>query len=94
MIIDLEKIKSLAELNEDEIRKEYIETDGFGEMVLKGKPCIFLRNRKCTIYHSRPFECRSYPHLHKKDFTFMLFGVLDNYSVCPCLNEQINLQHN
>jgi Fe-S-cluster containining protein len=52
-------------------------------MILKGKPCKFLRNKKCTIYSSRPFDCRSYPHLHKKDFTFRLFAVLNNYSVCP-----------
>lgn len=28
-------------------------------------------------------NCISYPHLHKKDFTSRLIGVIENCSVCP-----------
>ncbi|MDF1520522.1 MAG: YkgJ family cysteine cluster protein [Brevefilum sp.] len=46
-------------------------------------PCPFLKNNRCTNYNHRPKECRSYPHLHKKDFIFRLFGVMSNYGRCP-----------
>lgn len=50
---------------------------------LKGLPCKFLTDSKCSIYEARPDDCRSFPHLHKKDFTYRLLGVLENCSVCP-----------
>ena len=50
---------------------------------LTGPPCPFLRDNKCVYYEYRPKECWSYPHLHKKEFTTRLFGVVSNYAVCP-----------
>jgi hypothetical protein len=28
-------------------------------------------------------DCRSYPHLHKKDFAHRVIKVIDNCSICP-----------
>jgi len=50
---------------------------------LKNLPCVFLKNNKCLIYEDRPLDCKSFPHLHKEDFISRLWGVIDNYSVCP-----------
>ena len=50
---------------------------------LNSKPCQFLENKKCTIYEVRSGECRSYPHLHKDEFTSRLYGVIYNYEICP-----------
>ncbi len=36
-----------------------------------------------TQYQCRPDDCRSYPHLHKRDFISRLINVIGNYSVCP-----------
>jgi uncharacterized protein len=46
-------------------------------------PCPFLKKDQCTNYDHRPKECRSYPHLHKKDFVSRLWGVVENYELCP-----------
>ena len=51
--------------------------------VLKSVPCLFLENRKCSVYPHRPVECREFPYLHKKDFTSRLLGVIGNYAICP-----------
>jgi hypothetical protein len=45
--------------------------------------CPLLVDSLCSHYDHRPKECRSYPHLHKKDFTSRLMNVIDNCSVCP-----------
>ena len=50
---------------------------------LNDVPCQFLKDKKCTIYALRPEECNSYPYLHKDDFISRLFGVIQNYEICP-----------
>ena len=64
-------------------KSEYIMTDSDNDMFFKHLPCTFLKDNKCTIYDSRPLDCRSFPHLHKKEFISRLFGVIDYYSICP-----------
>ena len=46
-------------------------------------PCPFLLAKKCTNYYHRPEDCRSYPHLYKNDIVFKLWGVVENYKICP-----------
>ena len=40
-------------------------------------PCPFLRGNLCTNYEHRPQDCRSFPHLHKQNFTFRLWIEID-----------------
>ena len=54
-----------------------------GKLVFKEKPCPLLKNNLCSIYRHRPKDCKSFPHLHKKEFVFRLWGVVDNCSICP-----------
>lgn len=49
----------------------------------KTKPCPFLNNNRCSQYPLRPAVCKSFPHLHKKDFVFRLINVVENYAICP-----------
>ena len=70
-------------MSPEEIVEDYTETDDMGDRFFKHAPCKFLKDRKCTIYEDRPEDCSSYPHLHKDDFIFRLWGIIDNYSVCP-----------
>lgn len=53
------------------------------KMKIAELPCPFLDHDRCTNYNHRPKECRSYPHLHKNDFIFRLFGIISNYGRCP-----------
>lgn len=79
-------IKTLAHITNKSIQdfeRDYLETDEDGDIHFKELPCPYLIDKKCSIYDSRPEDCRSYPHLHKDDFLSRLFGVIDNYSICP-----------
>jgi Fe-S-cluster containining protein len=85
-MIDSKDIKALAQLTGQkphDFKIEFTEKDEDGDMHFKSLPCPFLLDKKCTVYDSRPYDCKSYPHLHKKDFLSRLFGVIDNYSNCP-----------
>jgi Fe-S-cluster containining protein len=81
--IDIEKLSKSLNITTDKFITNYVEKDEDGENVLKQIPCPFLSENKCTQYGSRPVDCASYPHLHKKDFVFRLVGVVNNYSICP-----------
>jgi hypothetical protein len=80
---DLKSLTLATSKNLDEIKKEYIMIDEDEDMSFNKLPCPFLENLKCSIYDNRPNDCRSYPHIHKKEFISRLFGVIDSYSICP-----------
>jgi Fe-S-cluster containining protein len=42
-----------------------------------------LQNNLCRVYNDRPGDCRSYPHLHKRDFVFRVNQAFSNCFVCP-----------
>jgi Fe-S-cluster containining protein len=65
------------QLRATRLRKE---DDGF---VFARFPCPLLEKTRCSCYTDRPADCRSYPHLHKKDMNSRLLGVLENAAVCP-----------
>ncbi len=79
---DISRIAVRLEMNAEEVEEKYVEKDQWDQH-FKHLPCSFLKDKKCTIYEDRPDDCRSFPHLHKPNFTSRLFGVLQNYSICP-----------
>ena len=81
--IDIDVLTKLLTLSREDFRKKYIMIDTDGDMMFKHLPCIFLKDKQCSIYESRPTDCRSYPHLHKTEFISRLYGVLENYAICP-----------
>ena len=80
---DIVKLSKSLNITPDRFITNYIEENEDRENVLNQTPCPFLSENKCTQYSSRPADCASYPHLHKKNFVFRLVGVVTNYSICP-----------
>ncbi|MGM0532668.1 MAG: YkgJ family cysteine cluster protein, partial [Bacteroidota bacterium] len=80
---EAEQISRQLDMSFEDFRDQYLETSWMGDMMLKDQPCVFLKDNKCSIAHIMPEDCRSYPYLHKDAFISRLFGVIDNYSVCP-----------
>jgi Fe-S-cluster containining protein len=54
-----------------------------GKFIFKKPPCPFLADNLCSNYEFRPKDCKSFPHLQKKDFVFRLWSVVENCSICP-----------
>ena len=54
-----------------------------GKFHFNALPCPFLADSRCSNYAARPQDCRSFPHLHKKNFRSRLWGVIFNYELCP-----------
>ncbi len=47
------------------------------------KPCPLLKDKKCSIYKSRPNDCSEFPHLDRDDFLGGSIGAIENSRVCP-----------
>ena len=81
---DIRKCSEVTGMTESKFLKKYLKPGKEqGKYIFKEKPCPFLTNNICSIYPHRPEVCKSYPHLHKKEFIFRLWGVVENYSICP-----------
>jgi Fe-S-cluster containining protein len=80
---DISKLSKSLNITPDQFITRYVNKDEDGESTLNQLPCPFLKDNRCTQYDSRPADCASYPHLHKKYFVFRLIGVVNNYSICP-----------
>ena len=62
---DIKRFSIFFNLSIDEFKSKYCQiTDGFIHLIekneLEGK-CIFLKNKKCTVYKNRPSQCRTWP---------------------------------
>lgn len=65
---------------------EYTEKNDFEKnRFLKDSPCRYLKDKKCSIYSSRPHDCRSFPHIDKKCFNSRTLSMIGNYTICPII---------
>jgi len=62
---DIKRFSKFFNLSFEDFELKYCQTtDGYIHLTekknLNGK-CIFLKNNKCTVYKSRPMQCRTWP---------------------------------
>ena len=63
--IDLKRFAKYFNISVKKFKEKYCQvTDGFIHLIekksLKGK-CLFLNKNKCSVYKSRPSQCRTWP---------------------------------
>jgi Fe-S-cluster containining protein len=81
---DIKRLARQFELTITAFRSHFVMKNDRGEgFVFSEQPCPFLTDNGCAVYENRPRDCRSYPHLHKKEFVFRLDQAVFNCSVCP-----------
>ena len=87
--VDNTEIKNLAKaLNEDftTCKNKYFEHSNDSDAIMiNAIPCHFLKDKKCSVYESRPSACDSFPHVHLPQFTSRLYSMIDGYGVCPII---------
>lgn len=63
--VDVENLSNHFRLSEEEFLKKYTRyIDGQYALLEEPAPtydCIFLKENKCTVYHARPIQCRTFP---------------------------------
>ncbi|MBU1043613.1 MAG: YkgJ family cysteine cluster protein [Candidatus Omnitrophica bacterium] len=78
-----EDIERLGPVIAESIKKDLRADKKENGFIFKKSPCAFFKNNKCLQYLSRPAGCRSYPHLHRKNFISRFSKVMESYSICP-----------
>jgi hypothetical protein len=81
---EIDRLVRIDSISKEEFIQKFVESDPVeGDNFLKGNPCKYLCEKKCTIYSDRPEDCKSYPHTHKKGFNTRTLGMIGNYGICP-----------
>ncbi len=86
---DVERLAGGLGMSGEELIAKYLEAidDTETPWRMKGMPCVFLKENKCSVYEHRPAQCRGYPYLHKEGFVSRLMGVVDRTFTCPIVYE-------
>jgi hypothetical protein len=79
---DIEIISEFLNLSQEEFVKRYLRYTEDGLFQFNETPCPFLQQKKCTIYETRPAECKQYPNLDK-DITTRCIQFFSNAEICP-----------
>ncbi|MFA5446959.1 MAG: YkgJ family cysteine cluster protein [Sphaerochaeta sp.] len=64
---DLHRLCEKTGLNEQAFIDKYCHTVDMGQFLLvsllekENYDCIFLENKRCSVYEARPIQCRTYP---------------------------------
>ena len=80
---DLNRLSSALKIQEMELFDGLVGANERGDWQICQKPCPLLKENKCSIYLSRPTDCRSFPHLDLDGFVDRLEGVIESYRFCP-----------
>lgn len=61
---DIEKMAAFMQISPSAFTRQYVRTLD-GRLSLNEHPknfdCVFLKNKKCTIYQVRPLQCKTFP---------------------------------
>jgi uncharacterized protein len=81
---DVKRLSQSQGLSVNAFQDRYLQADEDGEgETFNSLPCPFLMDNRCTVYDHRPADCRSFPHLHKREFFFRVGQAFANCQVCP-----------
>jgi Fe-S-cluster containining protein len=83
---DIRRISKYLHLRESQLIDQFLKLDEDGDYVVKSSPCPFLgADNGCTIYESRPGDCRQYPYTDSDVFVRRPRITGQNASVCPAV---------
>ncbi len=80
---DIAVLAAHLKLSQTEFEAQHVVNNEDGKKKLAKTPCFFLRGNVCSIYDSRPAECRSFPHIQDKSLLPRLIRLIHNCEVCP-----------
>jgi uncharacterized protein len=81
---DIKRIAKYLKMKEGDFINTYLYVDNEGDYVLKSKPCPFLgAGNYCSIYESRPSDCRRFPYSDEDVLLKRPSLTLKNSGFCP-----------
>lgn len=59
---DRQNMAALLKMNPSSFTKKFCnKSEGFFHLKDNGSDCIFLKNKRCSVYAARPTQCRTWP---------------------------------
>lgn len=81
---EISRLAKALNMSDKTFEKQHLETDEFDQKkYMSDTPCLFLKDKKCSIYTERPEDCRGFPFTDKPEFTRRTITMLYYYEICP-----------
>lgn len=81
---DIKRISKHLKMRESDFIEKYLQVDKEGDFVVKSKPCPFLgKDNLCSIYETRPSDCRRFPYTDEDVILKRQSLTLKNSTFCP-----------
>jgi Fe-S-cluster containining protein len=61
---EIEKLAALLKISPEDFSKRYTRKAGESVSLIEDPnnyDCVFLKDKRCTVYHARPKQCRTFP---------------------------------
>lgn len=83
---DIKRIAKTLKMKEGDFTATYLRLDEENDYVVKSSPCPFLgADNACSIYESRPTDCRRYPYTDEDVLLKRIPLTLKNATICPAV---------
>lgn len=83
---DVDKISKSLGMKPSVVVGNFMLPDVDDDWVMNTSPCPFLGSDNCcSVYESRPFACKGYPHTDRNKMHQILDLTLKNTSICPAV---------
>ncbi|HVZ96541.1 MAG TPA: YkgJ family cysteine cluster protein [Chitinophagaceae bacterium] len=81
---DIKRISRHLKMKESDFIERYLRMDEDGDFVVKNTPCPFLgAGNYCSIYDTRPSDCRRFPYTDEDVLLKRPSITLKNSTFCP-----------
>jgi uncharacterized protein len=81
---EIDTLAKIDDLSREAFIEKFTEREAFeSQPYLKDTPCKYLLGKKCSVYDSRPGDCKSFPHIHKSSFNSRTLSMIEYHAICP-----------
>lgn len=89
---EISRLASLKNMSDDDFKNQFTAQEK-GTMIqyMTARPCVFLDNKICSFYESRPHSCKDFPYLDEARIKMYWKRVMEYYKICPIVFNTVEL---
>lgn len=89
---EISRFASLKNMSDNYFKNQFTSHEK-GTMIqyMTARPCVFLDNKICSVYESRPYSCKDFPYIDESRIKMYWKRVMEYYKICPIVFNTVEL---